>query len=112
MLRNPDYVTARRLLLDAVEPVGREFCALERCGGRLLGRNLTAAENIPPFDRSPYDGYALRAADTAGTGSGWRDGGDTHCSTPVSRSTEVPATGVVNSCTGTSRRTSTTAHRA
>ena len=66
MLRNPDYVTARRLLLDAVEPVGREFCALERCGGRLLGRNLTAAENIPPFDRSPYDGYALRAADTAG----------------------------------------------
>ena len=51
-------------------------------------------------------------ADTAGTESGRRVGAVTHCSTPVSRSTEVPATGVVNSCTGTSSRASTTAHKA
>lgn len=65
MMKNPDYVTARHLLLGAVRPVGTERIALSGSGGRILARDLTAAENIPPFDRSPYDGYAFRAADTA-----------------------------------------------
>lgn len=65
MLKNPDYVTARSLLLSAVRPVGTERIPLSGSGGRILARDLTAAENVPPFDRSPYDGYAFRAADTA-----------------------------------------------
>lgn len=65
MLANPDYQTARDILLAAVEPVDAEAVPLEWCTGRILARALTAAEDVPVFDRSPYDGYAVRAADTA-----------------------------------------------
>lgn len=66
MLNNPDYIKARELLLKAVTPVGAEQVPLSECGGRVLAQDLVAEENIPPFDRSPYDGYAFRAADTMG----------------------------------------------
>ena len=59
-----DHVTARDLLMARVSPVGTEQVALSLSAGRVLARDLIAAENIPPFDRSPYDGYAFRAADT------------------------------------------------
>ncbi len=62
------FVEARKILLSAVRPVGTERVELSRCGGRILAQDLTVQENIPPFDRSPYDGFALRAADTAGAG--------------------------------------------
>lgn len=65
MLKNPDYKTARELLLQAVAPVMTEPVPLNQCGARVLAEDLIAAENIPPFDRSPYDGYSFRAADTA-----------------------------------------------
>lgn len=59
-----EYRKARALLLDAVTPVERETVPLEEAGGRVLAQALTAREPVPPFDRSPYDGYAVRAADT------------------------------------------------
>lgn len=64
MLKNPDYITARDLLLGVVRPVGTEALALPACFGRVLAESVTAAENVPPFDRSPYDGYAFRSEDT------------------------------------------------
>ncbi len=33
--------------------------------GKVLGESIIARENIPPFARSPYDGYALISGDTA-----------------------------------------------
>lgn len=65
MLNDPSYEQARELLLASVRPVETERIPLSQCGGRVLAQELTAQENIPAFDRSPYDGYALRAADTA-----------------------------------------------
>ena len=65
MLTNPDYVTARNTLLDMVGPVGTEWINLSESVGRILAEDLIAAENIPAFDRSPYDGYAFRAEDVA-----------------------------------------------
>lgn len=59
------YEQARRLLLEAVGPVETEGIPLAACGGRVLARTLYAREDVPPFDRSAYDGYALRSADTA-----------------------------------------------
>ena len=61
-----DYTHARDLLLAQVRPLDSEQVPLSACAGRVLARTLTASEDVPPFDRSPYDGYALRAADTAG----------------------------------------------
>lgn len=65
MWDKPDHEQARELLLASVLPVETEHIPLSRCGGRILAQELTARESIPPFDRSPYDGYALRAVDTA-----------------------------------------------
>ena len=65
MKEHLDYVTARDLLLSRVRPVGTERVPLENCFGRVLARDLTAPEDVPPFDRSPYDGYAFRAEDTS-----------------------------------------------
>jgi molybdopterin molybdotransferase len=66
MLKNPDFAAARGLLLDRTRPVETETLPLADCAGRVLAQELTAAENVPPFDRSPYDGYAFRSADSTG----------------------------------------------
>ncbi len=66
MERNIDYKQARELLLERAAPVETEVVPLEAAAGRILAQSVTAARDVPPFDRSPYDGYAFRAADTAG----------------------------------------------
>lgn len=60
-----DYLAARDLLLARVTSTGTEAIPLFDCAGRVLARELRAAADVPAFDRSPYDGYALRAADVA-----------------------------------------------
>ena len=57
------WVEARDMLLSLASPVNTERVPLAQCAGRVLGFDLTAPEDVPPFDRSAYDGYALRAAD-------------------------------------------------
>ena len=55
----------RQILFDIVpEPSVEEVPLYESCG-RILAQNVIAEDNVPPFDRSPYDGYAFRAADVA-----------------------------------------------
>lgn len=61
-----DFETARDMLMGRVSAVGTENIPLSVCGGRVLAEALEAAENIPPFNCSPYDGYAFRAEDTIG----------------------------------------------
>lgn len=65
MLKNADYIEARELLMSVVSAVDCERVPLSGSGGRILAEALTAKENIPPFDRSPYDGYALRSEDVS-----------------------------------------------
>lgn len=45
-----------------------EAVALEDAWGRILAVDLIAPLNVPAFDRSAMDGYALRGAETAGAG--------------------------------------------
>ncbi len=62
-----EYQEARSLLLERVAPIARlERVPLFQAVGRVLAEEVFAAGDVPPFDRSPYDGYAFRAADTAG----------------------------------------------
>lgn len=65
MLLKTDYTTARDLLFDLAHPVETELLPLEQCAGRILAEALLASENVPPFDRSAYDGYTFRAEDVA-----------------------------------------------
>ena len=41
-----------------------EACPLEGALGRALGEEIIAPHNVPPFDNSAMDGYAVRAVDT------------------------------------------------
>jgi molybdopterin molybdotransferase len=45
-----------------------EAVPVESAYGRILAADVTADSDIPGFDRSVVDGYAVRAADTAGAG--------------------------------------------
>ena len=57
---------ALSLLTGSTAPLGREEVPRSAALGRTLADDVTAPLDQPPFDRSPLDGYALRAADTAG----------------------------------------------
>lgn len=65
MLNKSDYRLIRDTMLAAADIVGTEEIPLEEAAGRVLGQELVAAENVPAFNRSPYDGYAFRAEDVA-----------------------------------------------
>ncbi len=54
------------LITGSVRPLGTETCSLTAALGRTLARPVAAPLDNPPFCRSPLDGYALRAADSAG----------------------------------------------
>ena len=60
------YREARDRTAAAVRPVGTERLPLAACAGRVLAQDLVAASDVPPFDRSPLDGYVLRAEDSCG----------------------------------------------
>lgn len=62
---NMAFEEAREIMLAVTEPVGTERVLLENSVGMVLAQDVTALENVPSFDRSPYDGYAFRAEDTA-----------------------------------------------
>jgi len=48
------------------EPVGKERVSLSQALGRVLATDVTSPLNVPPFDRSTVDGYAVKSADTFG----------------------------------------------
>ncbi|WP_029010233.1 molybdopterin biosynthesis protein [Azospirillum halopraeferens] len=47
-------------------PLGEETVPLDDALGRILARDVVAAVDVPGFDRSSVDGFAVRAADTEG----------------------------------------------
>ena len=49
-------------------PSVMEVVPTARAAGRVLAASVLAAEDVPGFDRSTVDGYAVRAADTFGAG--------------------------------------------
>ncbi len=53
------------LVLDGIAPLDVERVALAEAAGRVAAEPAVAAVDLPPFDRSAMDGFAVRAADTA-----------------------------------------------
>ena len=49
-----------------LDPLGTEVVPLAAALGRVLAEDVTAPVDVPGFDRSNMDGYAVRAADTFG----------------------------------------------
>src|SRR5215472_398344 len=58
---------AERLIGARVDPVsGRDKVALRSALGRVLAADIVAPVNLPPFDNSAVDGYAVRGEDVDG----------------------------------------------
>jgi molybdopterin molybdotransferase len=56
---------ARSRILSHFEPVGTESLPLAECARRVLAADVTAQNNLPSFDNSSMDGFAVIAADLA-----------------------------------------------
>ena len=64
------FATAKATLLDSARPVGdTEDIDLAEAFGRVLAQSLVSPLTVPPFSNAAMDGYALRAADVAKTGT-------------------------------------------
>ncbi|MGB7256374.1 MAG: molybdopterin molybdenumtransferase MoeA, partial [Xanthobacteraceae bacterium] len=60
---------AERLIAERVAPVeGRDTVTLREALGRVLAENVVAPVNVPPFDNSAVDGYAVRGDDLTAEG--------------------------------------------
>ena len=54
---------AQQLVLGSLTRLGSETVGLEQALGRVLAQDIRANRDLPPFDVSAMDGFALRCAD-------------------------------------------------
>jgi putative molybdopterin biosynthesis protein len=62
----PEEAQARFAAAVDFSPHGSETVMLAAALGRILAADVSAPIDVPPFDRSGVDGFAVRAADTTG----------------------------------------------
>ncbi len=63
--RNPIPVREAVQRVMNFEKTGQiEYVSINDSFGRYLAEDITATNDVPHFDRSPYDGFAVRAIDT------------------------------------------------
>jgi len=63
-----DFELARRRILEQVTPLGTELIPVADADLRVLAGNLVSAVDLPPFDYSAMDGYAVVSRAFAGAG--------------------------------------------
>jgi molybdopterin molybdotransferase len=56
---------ARERILSHFQPVTTETLPLAGCSNRVLAQYIAATSDLPPFNNSSMDGFAVRAADVA-----------------------------------------------
>jgi len=56
---------ALALILEGIAPLDAVRVPLAEAAGRAAAEDAAAAVDLPPFDRSAMDGYAVRSADTS-----------------------------------------------
>jgi len=66
-----DFERARLHILDQIKPLPSELVPVAEADGRVLAEDLVSSLDLPAFDYSAMDGYAVQAADFSGEGP-WR----------------------------------------
>lgn len=77
-----DYEGARELVLEHARALAPEPVALRDALGRVLAEEVRAASDVPAFDNSAMDGFAVRADDSA-PGARLRVVGESRAGTPA-----------------------------
>ena len=54
---------ARERILSQFQPVTTETLPLAGCSNRVLAQDIAASDDLPPFNNSSMDGFAVRAVD-------------------------------------------------
>ncbi len=62
-MENLSVSDAQQCVLDSVSVLGVEPVKLEQCLGRVLAEKVYANRDLPPYDVSAMDGYAVNSAD-------------------------------------------------
>ena len=57
---------AQQIILSRFQPCGPEVVLLLESLGRVLAQDVFAQDDLPPFDNSAMDGYAVRAEEVSG----------------------------------------------
>ena len=70
LMRATDPEDVFQIINDHFKPLDCEVISLVNSGGRSNARSIFAPENIPGFDRSTVDGYAVISSDTFGASEG------------------------------------------
>ena len=74
------YAEALRLLLSEAKPIeDTETIPLMYSTGRVLAEDIASPIDVPGWDNSQMDGYALRVEDIASASQDAPAGGRTHC---------------------------------
>ncbi|WP_428912509.1 molybdopterin molybdotransferase MoeA [Niallia sp. Krafla_26] len=55
---------AVRKVMKYEKPGTVEYVSIDESYGRYLSEDLVATNHVPPFDKAPYDGFAIRSVDT------------------------------------------------
>jgi molybdopterin molybdotransferase len=61
----PSFEAARKAILDNVSALSAEVVPVAEAAGRVLAVDVTAPWDLPSWDNSAMDGYAVRAGDAA-----------------------------------------------
>ncbi len=70
LMRVTDPQVVLELIQEHFQPLAAEIETLDRAGGRVLAGTVRAGEDLPGFDRSTVDGYAVIARDSFGAQEG------------------------------------------
>ncbi len=88
----PTFEEARKIILDSVVPLGVEKVEILSAVGRVLAEDISAPWDMPLWDNTAMDGYALHADDCPETATlklaGFLPAGD-HMTEEVERGTAV-----------------------
>lgn len=97
----PTFEEARRLILSRVVPLGEEDVPVTASSGRILSEDVRAPWDLPLWDNSAMDGYAVRSSDCRGpvtlTISGYQSAGgpggprvDPGCAVKIMTGSPIP----------------------
>jgi molybdopterin molybdotransferase len=60
-----EFESARSLVLEHVQPGAPIRAKIDRAMGRVLADDVRATADSPPYDKSMFDGYAIRSSDAS-----------------------------------------------